>query len=54
MKLLQPNPIHYALRQDWKYVPSVNTDIRKTFRRIREKMAQQKLQQSKVREFKTK
>ena len=54
MKLLPPNPIHYQLSPDWKYVNSGATDIRKTFRRIRERMAQQKLKPSKVREFKAK
>jgi hypothetical protein len=54
MKLLPPNPIHYQLHHNWKYVPSVSTDIKKTFRKIRENMKHQKLKSSKVREFKVK
>lgn len=40
MKLLPMNPIHYVLSADWKYVPAGQTDIRKTFKRIREKLAE--------------
>lgn len=59
MKLLRPNPIHYELEANWKYTPSSSTDIRKTFKRIREKLnaeriaMEQKFKPNKVREFKT-
>lgn len=54
MKLLQPNPIHHALATDWKYVQSGSTDIRKTFKRIKEKIALQKTAPTKVRQLKVK
>lgn len=52
MKLLPPNPVLYQLRPNWKYVPSQSTDISKTFKRVREFLAQQKTKPSKVKEFK--
>lgn len=55
MKLLKPNPQYYELHPDWKYVPSGSTDIRKTFRKIRERMAAElRKSQPKVRELKRK
>lgn len=54
MKLLQPNPVHHSLATDWKYVQSGNTDIRKTFKRIREKIALQKTAPTKIRQLKVK
>lgn len=55
MKLLRPDPIHHQLASDWKYVTSGKTDIRKTFKRIRDKlMIMQKAKPNKVRELRTK
>jgi hypothetical protein len=59
VKLLKPNPIHHQLSPDWKYIQSGSTNIAKTFKRIREKIASEKLEleqkrtPNKVREFKT-
>lgn len=54
MKLLQQNPIHHQLANDWKYVSSGNTDIKKTFKRIKEKLAEKKAAPTKIRQFKAK
>lgn len=53
MRLLPPDPKHYTLGKDWKYVASNKTDIRKTFKRIREQLAAEAaLKPNKVKEFK--
>lgn len=53
MKLLQPNPIHHTLSPDWKYINSGKTDIKKTFKRWRDKLAaEEKAKPSKIRELK--
>jgi hypothetical protein len=55
MKLLLQNPVHHQLAPDWKYVRSDKTDIRKTFKRVRERMiAEQKTKPNKVREIRAK
>jgi len=55
MKLLPPNPIHYQLSPDWKYVNSGATDLRKTFRKIRERIAADKKKtEPKSRQLRTK
>lgn len=55
MKLLPQNPVHHQLAPNWKYVPSEISDIRKTFKRVRERMiAESKAKPSKVREIRTK
>lgn len=53
MKILPVDPVHMKLAADWKYVPSNKTDISKTFRRERARLAiLEKLTPSKIREFK--
>lgn len=55
MKMLQPDPKHYTLPPNWKYVDANSTDISKTFRRVRERMkAEAKVTAPKVKEFKRK
>jgi hypothetical protein len=55
MRLLQPDPKIHQLDKDWKYVPSNKTDIRKTFRRVRDRLAEEaKFKPAKVRELKRK
>jgi hypothetical protein len=51
MKLLQPDPIHIKLHEGWKYVNSGKTDISKTFKRERERLALLKQKPAKVREL---
>lgn len=53
MKLLQPDPIHHTLSPDWKYVQSGKTDIRRTFKRWRDRIAaEEKVKPNKIRELK--
>lgn len=58
MKLLKPNPIHIRLDDDWKYVHSSRTNILKTFKKERERLAkmiqEQKIKPSKIRELRVK
>lgn len=58
MKLLRPDPKHITLSSDWKYVTSSKTDIRKTFKRERDRLVniemQQKSKPNKVRELRVK
>lgn len=55
MKLLPQNPVHHQLASDWKYTRSDKTDIRKTFKRQRERViTEQKMKPSKVREIRAK
>ena len=58
MKLLQPDPKHYQLAPDWKYTPASKTDIKKTIRKERERLAKQALEQktkpNKIRELRVK
>lgn len=54
MKLLAPNPIHLKLSSDWKYVRSDKTDIRKTFKRERDRLILEQKKPSKVRELRIK
>lgn len=54
MKLLPQKLELHQLSPDWKYISASKTDVAKTFRRIRDKLAleQKPKQQSKVRELK--
>lgn len=58
MKLLKPNPIHYQLASDWKYIPASKTDIKKTIKKERDRLAkliqEQKAKPNKIRELRTK
>lgn len=54
MRVLAPNPVHIQLQSDWKYTKSDKTDIRKTFKRERERLLAEQNKPSKIREFKTK
>lgn len=55
MKLLKPDPKYYALPANWRYVDANSTDIKKTFRRVRERMLlEAKAAAPKVRELKRK
>lgn len=58
MKLLQPDPIHIKLSEGWKYVHSSKTDVSKTIKRERERLAkliqEQKTKPNKVRELRVK
>lgn len=52
MKLLIPDPIHIKLPEGWRYIHSSKTDISKTIKRERERLAAlQKLKPAKVREL---
>lgn len=58
MKLLQPDPIHYKLSEDWKYVHSSKTNVAKTIKKERDRLAkliqEQKTKPNKVRELRVK
>lgn len=58
MKLLQPDPIHYKLASDWKYIPASKTDIKKTIKKERDRLAklvlEQKAKPNKIRELRVK
>lgn len=55
MKMLQPDPKYYKLPANWKYTDANSTDIKKTFRRVRERMLlEAKTAAPKVRELKRK
>jgi len=52
MRILNPDPIHIKLPEGWKYIHSSRTDISKTFKRERERLAAlQKQKPAKVREL---
>lgn len=54
MKLLPQNPLHHQLSADWKYTKSDKTDIKKTFKRERERLLLERQKPSKVRELRAK
>lgn len=55
MKLIKPNPVHHTLSPDWKYIGANKTDVAKTFKRYRDRLAAEaKLKPSKIRELRTK
>lgn len=54
MKLLAPNPIHIQLHSDWKYTRSDKTDIRRTFKKARDRLIAEQKPVSKITRLKIK